>query len=99
MADEQYHLRRIERDMPDRVDQLAVIHGQSYLSLAMACDNQPYPLADAIHLHWLEDGEHSLKPRKASGRTEMQNWQEAVAILLNFVASESSGPRFRSGGS
>jgi len=42
MVDEQYHLRRIERDMPDRVDQLAVIHGQKYLSLAMACDDFPY---------------------------------------------------------
>ena len=42
MADEQYHLRRIERDMPDRADQLAVLRGQKYLSLAMACDNRPY---------------------------------------------------------
>ena len=42
MSDEQYHLRRIERDMPDRADQLAVLRSQKYLSLAMACDNQPY---------------------------------------------------------
>ena len=54
-----------------------------------------YPLAGSIRLHWLEDGEHSFKPRKASGRTEMQNWQEAVAALLTFVASEPFGPGFR----
>jgi nitroimidazol reductase NimA-like FMN-containing flavoprotein (pyridoxamine 5'-phosphate oxidase superfamily) len=42
MPEEQYHLRRIERDMPDRADQLAVLHGQKYLSLAMARDNRPY---------------------------------------------------------
>jgi nitroimidazol reductase NimA-like FMN-containing flavoprotein (pyridoxamine 5'-phosphate oxidase superfamily) len=40
--DETYHVRRVERDMPDRSDQLAVLHGQKYLSLAMARDNQPY---------------------------------------------------------
>ena len=28
--------------MPDRADQLAVLRGQKYLSLAMARDNQPY---------------------------------------------------------
>jgi uncharacterized protein len=39
---EAYHLRRIERDMPDREDQLAVLRGQKYLSLAMALDNEPY---------------------------------------------------------
>jgi nitroimidazol reductase NimA-like FMN-containing flavoprotein (pyridoxamine 5'-phosphate oxidase superfamily) len=39
---ETYHLRRIERDMPDRADQLAVLRGQKYLSLAMAMDNEPY---------------------------------------------------------
>lgn len=42
MPEEQYHLRRIERDMPDRADQLAVLHGQKYLSLAMVRDNRPY---------------------------------------------------------
>ena len=40
--DEHYHLRRIERDMPDREDQLAVLRSQKYLSLAMAVDSQPY---------------------------------------------------------
>ncbi len=44
-----------------------------------------YPLAASIRLHWLEDGEHSFKPRKASGRTELANWQEAVAMILDFV--------------
>ena len=44
-----------------------------------------YPLSAAVHLHWLEDGEHGFKPRKASGRTETDNWQEAVATILDFV--------------
>ena len=44
-----------------------------------------YPLAASIRLHWLEDGEHSFKPRKASGRTEAENWQEAVATIVDFI--------------
>lgn len=39
---ESYHLRRIERDMPGRADQLAVLRGQKFLSLAMVRDNMPY---------------------------------------------------------
>ncbi len=44
-----------------------------------------YPLATSVHLHWLEDGEHGFKPRKASGRTEAENWQKAVTVILDFV--------------
>ena len=43
-----------------------------------------YALARTIRLHWAEDGDHDLKPRKASGRTAEQNWSEAVAALDGF---------------
>ncbi|MGA2257280.1 MAG: alpha/beta fold hydrolase [Thermoguttaceae bacterium] len=56
-----------------------------------------YPLAGSIRLYWLEDGEHSFKPRNASGRTETQNWEDAVAVLLTFIASESACPGFHPG--
>lgn len=46
-----------------------------------------YLLAGSIRLHWLEDGDHSFKPRKASGRTEAANWQEAVEAIIAFVSS------------
>jgi len=46
-----------------------------------------YPLAASVHIHWLEDGKHGFKPRKASGRTEAEHWQEAKAIILDFVGS------------
>lgn len=39
---DKYHLRRIERDMPERADQLDVLRAQKFLSLAMSHDNQPY---------------------------------------------------------
>jgi len=44
-----------------------------------------YTLSPAIRLHWLEDGDHSLKPRKASGRTEAQNIDEAIAATAAFA--------------
>ncbi|MBM4070459.1 MAG: alpha/beta fold hydrolase [Planctomycetes bacterium] len=44
-----------------------------------------YDLAGSIRIHWLEDGDHGFKPRKSSGRTEEQNWQEAIAAIAAFV--------------
>jgi predicted alpha/beta-hydrolase family hydrolase len=46
-----------------------------------------YDLSPAIRIAWMEDGDHSLKPRVSSGRTGPQNIQEAVAEMLGFVAS------------
>ena len=44
-----------------------------------------YGLPPAIHVHWLDDGDHGFKPRKASGRTERQNWDEAIEALAAFL--------------
>jgi predicted alpha/beta-hydrolase family hydrolase len=44
-----------------------------------------YRLSKAIRVHWLDDGDHSFKPRKSSGRTEQQNWEEAIAAIAAFV--------------
>jgi hypothetical protein len=43
-----------------------------------------YTLAKTIRLHWAEDGDHDLKPRKASGRSVEQNWGEALDALDGF---------------
>lgn len=42
-------------------------------------------LSPSVRLAWLADGEHSFKPRKASGRTWAQNLDAAVALALDFV--------------
>lgn len=44
-----------------------------------------YQLSRKINLHWLSDGDHSLVPRKKSGRTQEQNWDEAVETIDAFV--------------
>ena len=46
-----------------------------------------YDLSPAITFHWAEDGDHGLKPRKRSGRTEAQNLSEAQAAIARFVTS------------
>jgi uncharacterized protein len=46
-----------------------------------------YELSPRIRIVWLPDGDHSFKPRAASGRSERQNIDEAVAAMLGFVAS------------
>jgi len=46
-----------------------------------------YPLSKAIAINWLEDGDHSLKPRKKSGLTEDQNLAEALAAIAAFAGS------------
>jgi len=37
-----------------------------------------YPLSPAIQLEWIEDGDHSFKPRRSSGRTWAQNLAQAA---------------------
>ncbi|TAL02977.1 MAG: alpha/beta fold hydrolase [Rhodospirillaceae bacterium] len=43
-------------------------------------------LSHAIKVHWCEDGNHDLVPRKASGRTTEQNWQGALDAGIAFLA-------------
>ncbi len=46
-----------------------------------------YDLAPGISLHWLGDGDHSLKPRKRSGRSLEQNLSEAADQIASFLGS------------
>lgn len=48
-----------------------------------------YELSDAVRVVWIEDGDHSLKPRKSSGRTLEQNIAEAIDAIRAFVRSLS----------
>jgi uncharacterized protein len=44
-----------------------------------------YRLSRSIRIHWIEDGDHSLKPRARSGRTERQNLQDAADAIAEFI--------------
>jgi predicted alpha/beta-hydrolase family hydrolase len=45
-----------------------------------------YKLSSAIQIEWLEDGDHSFKPRARSGRTEADNVRAAIALVAEFIA-------------
>lgn len=44
-----------------------------------------YALSPSIELEWLDDGDHSFKPRKKSGRTEEQNFDAAADAIVGFI--------------
>jgi uncharacterized protein len=46
-----------------------------------------YKLSRAIRIEWLEDGDHSFKPRARSGRTEADNLNAAITYLTEFIGS------------
>lgn len=44
-----------------------------------------YGLPDSVDVAWAPDGDHSLKPRKASGRTEHDNLAAAADAIAAFL--------------
>ena len=44
-----------------------------------------YKLSKKIKVEWITDGDHSLKPRKASGLTQEENWQTGVEAIEKFL--------------
>jgi predicted alpha/beta-hydrolase family hydrolase len=47
-------------------------------------DVAAYELSPAIEFFWLEDGNHSLEPRRASGLTTRDNWDGAIRRIADF---------------
>ena len=45
-----------------------------------------YALSPAIHLQWLQAGDHDLKPLKASGFTHVQHLQAAADAVATFLS-------------
>lgn len=45
-----------------------------------------YKLSRAIRIEWLEDGDHSYKPRVRSGFTEADHMRRAIALVTEFIA-------------
>ena len=43
-----------------------------------------YSLSDGVEVHWLEDGDHDLKPRKKSGLTHDEHLNYAVESTLRI---------------
>ncbi|MGZ5426434.1 MAG: alpha/beta family hydrolase, partial [Thermoanaerobaculia bacterium] len=50
-----------------------------------------YRLSPSLNVTFLEDGDHSFRPRVSSGRTEAQNLAQAVALVTAFLEEPSRG--------
>ena len=50
-------------------------------------DVASYVLSPAIRIEWIEDGDHSWKPRARSGRTMEQNLREGISRTAQFARS------------
>ncbi len=48
-----------------------------------------YRLSPAVRLAWCPDGDHSFKPRKASGRSQEENCDLAVSIIFDFLTGRA----------
>ncbi|MGZ8868028.1 MAG: alpha/beta family hydrolase [Thermoanaerobaculia bacterium] len=44
-----------------------------------------YELASGIRIEWMTDGDHSFKPRRASGVTEAANITRAIDLAAGFI--------------
>lgn len=54
-------------------------------SFGTAEDVADYDLSPSLRFLWMEDGDHDFKPRKKSGRTQPQNWDQAIAGIAEFL--------------
>lgn len=48
---------------------------------------EKYELSGQIRFAWIDDGDHSFKPRARSGRTEQQNLTTAIDVVRDFLNS------------
>lgn len=49
-----------------------------------------YGLPESIVVHWAPDGDHSLTPRRSSGRTETDNLADSADAIAAFVQAVST---------
>ncbi len=76
---------------PERLTHLATLTTPTLIvqgtrdALGAPAEVAGYALSPAIRIAWMTDGDHSLKPRKASGVSEADNLTAAVATVVAFV--------------
>ena len=84
-----------------RKDKPRTEHLKDLKTPTLICQGQRDPMGDlesvsalqlspAIHVHWATDGDHDLKPRKASGLTHDQNLTAALDAAASFLAGLTS---------
>ena len=76
---------------PERLTHLATLTTPTLIvqgerdALGARAEAAGYTLSPAIRIAWMTDGDHSLKPRKASGVSEADNLAAAVEAVVAFA--------------
>lgn len=79
------------KDPKDRIDHLKKLKTPTLIcqgtrdSMGSKEDISGYELSKKIKFHWLEDGDHGLKPRKASGFTQQEHLDSACKAIDKFM--------------
>ncbi len=55
-------------------------------------DVAAYALSAAITVRWVPDGDHDLKPRSSSGRSQAQNWADGIEAVVAFLGGLGQEP-------
>jgi predicted alpha/beta-hydrolase family hydrolase len=85
-----------------RKDKPRIEHLLTLKTRTLICQGERDPMGDrpsisalklprSIKLYWLPDGDHDLKPRRASGRTHDENLPDALDAALGFLAALREG--------
>lgn len=83
------------KDPKDRIDHLKSLKSPTLIVQGtrdpMGCreDCDSYELSKKIQFYWLEDGDHSWKPRKKSGFTLEEHLSSAADQILAFIQNYS----------
>ncbi len=77
--------------LADLATQTLVVQGTRD-PLGSAPEVATYALSPAIRVHWIEDGDHDLVPRKKSGRDRDMAWREATDVAAGFLAELDPAP-------
>jgi len=81
---------------PGRPEKLRTAHLEAIRTTTLICQGERdtfgrpeevagYRLSDTIQIQWMPDGDHSFKPRKASGLDQATNLRSAIETIVKFI--------------
>lgn len=84
---------------PGRPEKLRTAHLENIRTPTLICQGERdsfgrpeevagYRLSDRIRMHWIPDGDHSFKPRKASGLDQATNLRSSIEAVAHFIESQ-----------
>lgn len=85
-----YPFYAVKKPQQPRIEHLAQLSRPVHIfqgtrdALGSRARVQDYILSEQVLLHWLEDGDHDLKPRKASGFTQEQHLAAVFATVAGL---------------